>query len=176
MQLFFFLVAYYTCVITRNLHSSPTIIQMEHDDTTAPFRLRLVAEIVDVIVPFALLLPVLLVFFNQTMWSQTTLDWFESNSGLICITCLILLAFIYSLIEAFTGASPGKRWLGLRIVRSDGKHCGWHFFFWRWIFKRALIQFTSGLECLRSLQRDGRAYHDILANSKVVFAKKHSSS
>lgn len=70
---------------------------MEHDDATAPFRLRLVAEIVDVIVPFALLLPVLLIFFNQAMWSQTTLEWFESKSGLICITCLILLAFISSL-------------------------------------------------------------------------------
>ena len=90
---------------------------MKHDDTTAPFRLRLVAEIVDVIVPFALLFPVLLLFFNQAMWSQTTLEWFESKSGLICTTCLILLAFIYSLVEAFTGASPGKRWFGLRIVR-----------------------------------------------------------
>ena len=149
---------------------------MEHDDTTAPFRLRLVAEIVDVLVPFALLLPVLLIFFNQAMWSQTTLEWFDSKSGLICITCLILLAFTYSLVEAFTGASPGKRWLGLRIVRSDGKHGGWHFFFWRWILKRTLIQFTSGLECLRALQSDGKAYHDILANSKVVFAKKHSFS
>lgn len=92
---------------------------MEHDDSIAPFRLRLVAEIVDVIVPFLLLLPVLLILFNQAMWSQTTLEWFDSKSGLICITCLILLAFTYSLVEAFTGASPGKRWLGLRIVRSD---------------------------------------------------------
>ena len=149
---------------------------MEHDETTVPFRLRLVAEIVDVVVPFLLLLPVLLVIFNQAMWSQTTLEWFDSKSGLICTTFLILLAFAYTMIEAFTGASPCKRWLGLRIVRTDGKNVAWPFFFWRWILKRTLIQFTAGLECLRSLQSDGQAYHDILANSKVVFAEKRSLS
>jgi uncharacterized RDD family membrane protein YckC len=130
---------------------------MEHDEPTAQFRLRLVAEIVDVVVPFLLLLPVLLVIFNQAMWSQKTLEWFDGKSGLICTTFLILLAFAYAMIEAFTGALPCKRWLGLRIVRTDGKNGAWSFFFWRWILKRTLIQFTSGLECLRSLQSDGQA-------------------
>ena len=149
---------------------------MAHDATIAPFRIRLVAEIIDVAVPFALLLPVLLLMFNQDMWSHTTLEWFDSKSGLICTTFLILLAFAYAMVEALTGASPGKRWLGLRIARTDGKHEAWPFFFWRWILKRTLIQVTSGLECLRSLQSDGQTFHDILANSKVVFAEKSTFS
>ena len=37
--------------------------------------------------------------------------------------------------------------------------------------KPTLIQFTFGLECLRSLQKDGQTFHDFLAHSQVVFSE-----
>ena len=149
-------------------------MQMPNDERTAPFRTRVVAEMIDAVVPLSLLLPVLLFMFGHGMWSQTMQDFFDGDLGLMCTTFLILLAFAYTMVEAATGASPGKRLLGLRIVRADGKRETRSFFFWRWILKRTLIQFTFGLECLRSLQKDGQTFHDFLAHSQVVFSEKHT--
>lgn len=149
-------------------------MQMPNDERTAPFRTRMVAEMIDAVVPLLILLPVLLFMFGQDMWSQTMQDCFDGDLGLMCTTFLILLAFAYTMVEAATGASPGKRLLGLRIVRADGKRENWSFFLWRWILKRTLIQFTFGLECLRSLQKDGQTFHDFLAHSQVVFSEKRT--
>ena len=100
-------------------------------------------------------------------------DFFDGDLGLMCTTFLILLAFAYTMVEAATGASPGKRLLGYALSGRRQTR-GSVILLWRWILKRTLIQFTFGLECLRSLQKDGQTFHDFLAHSQVVFSEKRT--
>ncbi len=43
--------------------------------------------------------------------------------------------FLYSLIEAFTGASPGKMALGLKVGLEDGRRAGAGVYARRWAIK-----------------------------------------
>jgi len=91
-----------------------------------------------------------------------------------------LVAIVYTLIEAFTGASPGKRILGLRVARADGTPGDVQLYLMRWALKNSgsLLTFVlpavSSLAslvfffgCFAALGEKRQALHDMVVKSAV---------
>jgi uncharacterized RDD family membrane protein YckC len=78
----------------------------------------------------------------------------------------------FVLFVRFGGRTPGKRWLGLRVVKLDGSRLGW----WT-AFERAHgYLFSMSIAILGFLQvlwdRHGQTLHDRIAETKVVAVPK----
>lgn len=91
-----------------------------------------------------------------------------------------VVALAYTLIEAFTGASPGKRVMGLQVAREDGSQGDIQLYLLRWALKNSgsLLQFVLPLisslvslvfffGCFAALGDKRQALHDILGKTAV---------
>lgn len=91
-----------------------------------------------------------------------------------------VVALAYTLIEAFTGASPGKRVMGLQVAREDGSPGDVQLYLLRWALKNSgsLLQFVLPLisslvslvfffGCFAALGEKRQALHDIIAKTAV---------
>ncbi len=91
-----------------------------------------------------------------------------------------LLALAYTLIEAFTGASPGKRVLGLQIAKADGTAGDLSFYLLRWAVKNSgsllnlvlpaiasLASLVFFFGCFAALGEKRQALHDMVVKSAV---------
>ena len=91
-----------------------------------------------------------------------------------------LLGTVYTLIEAFTGASPGKRVMGLQIAKADGTAGDTSLYLLRWALKNsgsilnfilpAIASLASTVfffGCFAALGEKRQALHDIIAKSAV---------
>ena len=91
-----------------------------------------------------------------------------------------ILGLAYTLIEAFTGASPGKRVMGLQVAREDGSKGDVQLYLVRWALKNSgsLLQFVLPListlaslvfffGCFAALGDKKQALHDIIAKTAV---------
>ncbi|MCH1582324.1 MAG: RDD family protein [Flavobacteriales bacterium] len=105
--------------------------------------------------------------------------------AMILVASFIALA--YTFIEAFTGASPGKRVMGLQVAREDGSAGDTKLYFLRWALKNSgsILQFfLPGLStlvslvfffgCFAALGEKKQALHDIIAKT-AVFKKDEIS-
>lgn len=98
----------------------------------------------------------------------------------------ILLFTLYSLLEVFTGATLGKRWLGIMIASSDGVVAARRSLALRWLWKNgsycatmltsiwAVLGTLGGLwsllmmiGCLGVLGSSKQAFHDVLTTTAV---------
>ena len=92
-----------------------------------------------------------------------------------------LISIGYGLIEAFTGASPGKRVLGLQVANEDGSKGDTKLFLLRWALKNSgnLLTFIlPGISsifglvfffgCFATLGEKKQALHDIIMKSAVL--------
>lgn len=73
----------------------------------------------------------------------------------------------FVLFFRFGGRTPGKRWLGLRVVKLDGSRLGWWSAFERahgYVFSASLL-FIGFLQVL--WDRHGAAMHDRIAETKI---------
>ena len=90
------------------------------------------------------------------------------------------LAIGYTFIEAFTGASPGKRVMGLQVAREDGSAGDTKLYLLRWALKNSgsLLQFVLPVistvvslvfffGCFATLSDKKQALHDIIAKTAV---------
>jgi uncharacterized RDD family membrane protein YckC len=104
----------------------------------------------------------------------------SSLTVLASLSALVTLAL--SSIELVTGASPGKRLMGLEVAHADGRKGNQRLWFIRWVAKNAANVFTlvPGLTalgslwsfvifvgCFAALTSAKQALHDIFANSAV---------
>jgi len=91
-----------------------------------------------------------------------------------------LLGTVYTLIEAFTGASPGKRVMGMQIAKADGTAGDTSLYLLRWALKNSgsllnyILPVIAGLAstvfffgCFVALGEKRQALHDIIAKSAV---------
>jgi uncharacterized RDD family membrane protein YckC len=98
------------------------------------------------------------------------------GSILICA----LVGTVYTLIEAFTGASPGKRVMGLQVAKADGSAGEVSLYLLRWALKNSgsilnfILPAISSLAslvfffgCFAALGEKRQALHDIIAKSAV---------
>jgi uncharacterized RDD family membrane protein YckC len=86
---------------------------------------------------------------------------------------LAVAIFQWSMI-AQTGQSPGKKWLGIRIVKLDGSQPGFvHGVVLRvWVIGiiSAVLNFVGLIDVLLIFANDRRCVHDHIAGTKVVIA------
>lgn len=95
------------------------------------------------------------------------------HSWLILLAVVVPAGFAYFVgFNATLGATPGKRVLGLRIIRGNGTELNW-----KSAFLRHCGELVSGLTfgfgyLLILINRDHRALHDLLADTRVVWVRK----
>lgn len=103
------------------------------------------------------------------------------GAGAIAIIFIAgVMGLAYTLIEAFTGASPGKRVMGLQVAREDGSAGDIKLYLLRWALKNSgsILQFVlplvsnlAGLVfffgCFAALGDKKQALHDIIVKSAV---------
>lgn len=103
------------------------------------------------------------------------------GAGILATLVLVgILGLAYTLIEAFTGASPGKRVMGLQVAREDGSKGDVQLYLVRWALKNSgnLLQFVLPListlaslvfffGCFAALGDKKQALHDIIAKTAV---------
>ena len=101
---------------------------------------------------------------------------------------VIIGYFIYSIIEAITGASPGKMMLGYKVANADGTGGDISLYLKRWAIKNAssvfsmltlvtgfillkplgsIIGFVMFLGCFLALGDDKQALHDKIAKTAI---------
>ena len=101
---------------------------------------------------------------------------------------VIIGYFIYSIIEAITGASPGKMMLGYKVANADGTGGDTSLYLKRWAIKNAssvfsmltlvtgfillkplgsIIGFVMFLGCFLALGDDKQALHDKIAKTAI---------
>ena len=91
-----------------------------------------------------------------------------------------IIALLYTLIEALTGASPGKRVMGLQVAHADGSEGNIQLYLLRWALKNSgsilnmvlpaissLVSLVFGLGCFAALGEKKQALHDIIVKSAV---------
>ena len=91
-----------------------------------------------------------------------------------------LFATFYTLIEAFTGASPGKRAMGLQVAHADGSQGNTQLYLLRWALKNSgsllnfllpaissLVSLVFFFGCFAALGEKRQALHDIIAKTAV---------
>lgn len=91
-----------------------------------------------------------------------------------------LLSTVYTLVEAFTGASPGKRVMGMQIAKADGTAGDTSLYLLRWALKNSgsilnyilpiiasLVSTVFFFGCFAALGEKRQALHDIIAKSAV---------
>jgi len=100
--------------------------------------------------------------------------------------------FIYSIIEAFTGASPGKMMLGYKVANADGTGGDISLYFKRWAIKHAssvfsmltlvtgliflnplgsLIGFVMFLGCFLAIGDEKQTLHDKIAKTAIYLKR-----
>lgn len=147
---------------------------------------RLLARIIDNLilgVPFAILGSILLAAFVNTAEVDPVTDELEGGGGFLAT--FFLLIFVYAVLSvlyevgliATRGATFGKQWLGIKVVRQqDGGIPGWGPSFLRW-----LIPFAGGFICgigqlvvyaSPLFDSSGRnlGWHDMVAKTQVIKA------
>ena len=108
------------------------------------------------------------------------------------ISGMIIGYFLYSLIEAFSGASPGKMVLGFKVGNEDGRAGDTGLYLMRWAIKNAssvfsmvalftglvflepigsLIGIVMFLGCFLALSEERQALHDKLAKTAIYHKK-----
>lgn len=91
-----------------------------------------------------------------------------------------ILGLAYTLIEAFTGASPGKRVMGLQVAHADGTAGDMKLYLIRWALKNSgtilnlvlpiissLVSLVFFFGCFATLGEKKQALHDIIIKSAV---------
>ena len=97
-----------------------------------------------------------------------------------------VIGLAYTLIEAFTGASPGKRVMGLQVARADGSAGDTSLYLLRWALKNSgsILQFVlpivSSLAslvfffgCFAALGDKCQALHDTICEIRCLQESGH---
>lgn len=84
----------------------------------------------------------------------------------------LLFTAYFVVLTALTGCTAGKRLLRIQVVRADGEKIGW----WTALYRETIGRYLTSLLCIGYLVLafDGRhrGFHDMLCDTRVVFAEK----
>jgi uncharacterized RDD family membrane protein YckC len=174
---------------------APKLSAANHDtlfSNRIGFGPRLGAALLDIVFIIILLVPISLLGVGAGLAAAMGMDAAGSDEAealallgmgagavaMILIAGVVGLA--YTLIEAFTGASPGKRVMGLQVAQEDGSAGDTKLYLLRWALKNSgsLLQFVlpviSSLVslvfffgCFAALGDKRQALHDIIGKTAV---------
>jgi uncharacterized RDD family membrane protein YckC len=189
---------------------------IDQSDRKAPervgFGIRFLAFLIDSVI-IIVLLPITAYLLSMTHFAgfladkgmellrvdENALEMIEKAMGeyfqfyLIFVGLLTTFSFMYSLIEGFFGASPGKMILGLKVANADGSHGDINLYMKRWALKNAsavlmiinlllkspiieviamLFNLVISVGYFFALSENKQALHDLIAKSAVYKKKK----
>lgn len=126
---------------------------------------RVVANLVDSIIVVAYFIVMVLIFDSVSSAMSNTAEW-------IFIAIVFMPILLYHLLfEIFMdGQSPGKRLMGIKVVRTDGTSPTIGNFVMRWILRLIEIRLFWGAIALVAIAAGGRGQRvgDIAAGTTVV--------
>ena len=175
---------------------SPTLTEANHNDMFSNrigFGPRLGAALLDILFTILLCTPILMFGAGAGLAASLGLDSMMGSeqteafalmgvtAGMVgSILICGLLGTLYTLIEAFTGASPGKRVMGLQVAKADGTSGEVSLYLLRWALKNSgsilnfilpviasLASLVFFFGCFATLGEKRQALHDIIAKSAV---------
>ncbi len=155
----------------RSSRNTEVVVDFEPEKVRAPFFLRCGALLMDYIVLISI--PVTGLLLGRYMGNDGArlLGGSLSDAGWLIAVLLAFTNFI--VLPVFSGQTIGKMLAGLRIVRSDGRAASKRSILLRQTLGYLLSIATVGLGFLISvLGRKGRALHDYLAGTIVIYADR----
>ena len=147
------------------------VVGFSAEAVRAPFLLRCGAMIIDYVIFIAIPVMALLASrFAGNDGAKLLNDGLNSTGWLLA---LLVAAVNMVLLPMFAGQSLGKIATGLRIVAEDGGPASMRAIAFRQTGGYLLTWFTLGLGFLFSLfSRKGRALHDLLTGTVVIYARR----
>lgn len=147
------------------------IVNFDAERLKAPFALRCGAILIDYILLISVPVISLLLGRSFNYDGAKLLNSEVSNAGWLIMILLALTNFV--IFPMFTGRSLGKMLTGLKIVKTDGNPASLTSLLIRHLVGYPLTVLTFGLGFLLSVfTREGRALHDFLAGTVVVYGRK----
>ena len=139
---------------------------MHHAALQAQIEYRVEVLLVETQTSFGSLLPLLL--RDTIVWSEA-----EALASTVLLATLLLVAIAAAWFIGFEAsrwqATPGKRWLGLRVETLTGGAPGIRGAALRWLGGVASAMLLHLGHAMIGLRADHRALHDLLAGTRVVF-------
>jgi uncharacterized RDD family membrane protein YckC len=147
------------------------VVDFDVERLKAPFLLRCGAILIDYILLISI--PVISLLIGRFFEYDGTklLNSEVSNAGWLIMLLVALTNFV--ILPMFTGKSIGKFLTGLRIVRTDGNSPSIGTLFIRHLIGYPLTILSLGIGLLFAvLNQKGRALHDFLAGTVVVYGSR----
>lgn len=158
-------------VTANRLRTEEKIVGFSPEKLKAPFALRCGALIIDYIIFVAV--PVLSILFSRFMGNDGAklLNSELNNSGWLIAALIGLTNFV--IFPIFSGRTIGKMLTGLQIVKTDGSDANFASITMRHLIGYPLTLLTGGLGFLLSaFTKSGRALHDLIGGTVVVYGRK----
>ncbi|HEY0426588.1 MAG TPA: RDD family protein [Pyrinomonadaceae bacterium] len=155
----------------RSIKPETVIVNFDAETLKAPFLLRCGAILIDYIILVAA--PVLSLIIGRLMEIEPNklLHSQVANSGWLIMILLALTNFVF--LPLLVGQSIGKMLTGLRVVKKDGSSPTLGRLCLRHLIGYPLTVLTLGLGFFLSvLSQKGRALHDFVAGTVVIYGQK----
>ena len=160
-------------VPAKAVRAEQVIVDFAAERLKAPFLLRCGAILIDYILLIFIPVGSLLIGRLMNIESSKLLNSKISNTGWLITILLALTNFV--IFPMFSGQSIGKMLTGLRVVRTDGKVASFSQLLVRHSIGYLLTIATIGIGFLFSiLNQKGRALHDFLAGTVVVYGRRRT--
>lgn len=160
-------------VPAKAVRTEQVIVDFEAERLKAPFLLRCGAILIDYILLIFIPVSSLLIGRLMNIESSKLLNSEISNTGWLIMVLLALTNFV--IFPMFSGQSIGKMLTGLRVVKTDGNIASFSQLLVRHSIGYLLTIATVGLGFLFSiLNPKGRALHDFLAGTVVVYGQRRT--
>ncbi len=160
-------------VPAKAVRTEQVIVDFAAERLKAPFLLRCGAFLIDYILLIFIPVSSLLIGRLMNIESSKLLNSEISNTGWLIMLLLALTNFV--IFPMFSGQSIGKMLTGLRVVRTDGNAASFSQLLVRHSIGYLLTIATVGLGFLFSiLNQKGRALHDFLAGTVVVYGRRRT--
>lgn len=147
------------------------IVDFDVERLKAPFLLRCGAILIDYILLVAVPVVSLLIGKSFEYDGAKLLNSEVSNAGWLIMILFGITNFV--IFPMFSGQSVGKILTGLRVVKTDGNAASFSRLLVRHLIGYPLTILTAGLGFLFAvLNSKGRALHDFLSGTVVVYGRK----
>lgn len=158
-------------VSTRRIRTEQVVVNFDAERLKAPFLLRCGAILIDYILIVSIPIISLLISRLTGVPDAKLLNNEFTNVGWLLMILLALTNLI--IFPLFSGQSIGKMLTGLRIVSKDGNAPSFKQLLLRHFVGYPLTILTLGLGFLFAvLNQKGRALHDFLAGTVVIYGRR----
>lgn len=158
-------------VPTTRTKPEPVIVDFDGERLKAPFLLRCGAILIDYILLVAVPVVSLLIGKSFQYDGAKLLNNQVSSAGWLIMILFAITNFV--IFPMFSGQSIGKMLTGLQVVKTDGSMASFSRLLIRHLLGYPLTILTAGLGFLFAvLNSKGRALHDFLSGTVVVYGRK----